>query len=93
MNLRVYYSSKAHHELLDRQKKLLGWLDDLSIAYSTVDVHIEGLDYLKAHSPFGIQLPQIFDQERFLGGFDDFEGAMNAGRLDDFFYSNIQGTH
>jgi glutaredoxin len=93
MNLRIYYSSRAHHELLDRQNSLFYWMDTLGISYQTIDVHVEGLEYLKDHSPFGIQLPQIFDTDRFLGVFDDFEGARKAGRLDDFFYSNIQGSH
>lgn len=73
----------------DRQERLFGCLDALSISYHRIDVHSEGVAFLEQNSPLGIQLPQLFDHSKFLGGFDDFEGAVGAGRLYEFFYSDI----
>ena len=95
MNLRVYFNSRAPEgeELCDRQCRLFHHLDSLNISYAKIDVAAEGLYFLKANSPIGIQLPQVFDHKRFLGGFDDFQGAVEAGRVHDFFYSDIQARH
>lgn len=96
MNLRVYYTSQldsAKGELADRQQRLFHCLDTLCISYHKIDVSQEGLHFLQANSPAGIKLPQLFDHHRFLGTFDDFEGAVQAQRLHDFFYSNIQSSY
>lgn len=96
MNLRIYYTSQVDSdkgELADRQQRLFNCLDSLCISYHKIDVSQEGLHFLQVNSPVGIRLPQLFDHCRFLGTFDDFEGAVEAHRLHDFFYSNIQSSH
>lgn len=91
MNLKVYFSSNASGALQHRQDRLFHYLDRLCLTHEKIDVAVPGgLDFLRECSPVGIILPQLYDHGRYLGGFDDFEGAVTHGRMHEFFYSGIQ---
>ena len=88
-----YYVTTNITQVHTKQHRVTGILDSLKIEFSVVDISAPGMDkqriFMKEKSKKRVgerfpKPPQIFNDDKYCGDFDDFDLANEEGRLPPF---------